>query len=73
MEVSVSDLLPPLLLLCYEEAFLMLTDDNIGAGWCPARVCTRLYLQMQSLWFLASSKPGLHSQATLPFGASLQM
>lgn len=32
-----------------------------------------LYLQTQSLWFLASSKPGLHSQATLPRGASLQM
>lgn len=31
------------------------------------------HIQMQSLWFLASSNPGRHSQATPPLGVSLQM
>lgn len=32
-----------------------------------------IYLHLQSFWFLASSKPGLHSQATPPLGVSRQM
>lgn len=32
-----------------------------------------LHIQIQSLWFLASSNPGRHSQATPPLGVSLQM
>lgn len=31
------------------------------------------HLRMQSLWFLANSNPGRHSQATPPLGLSLQM
>lgn len=31
------------------------------------------HVQMQPLWFLASSNPGRHSQATPPLGVSLQM
>lgn len=32
-----------------------------------------VHVQIQSLWFLASSNPGRHSQATPPLGVSLQM
>lgn len=31
------------------------------------------HVRMQSLWFLANSNPGRHSQATPPLGVSLQM
>lgn len=53
------------------DAGLQKTTSRVG--WFPAWLYASLYLQMQSLWFLASSNPGLHSQATLPLGASLQM
>lgn len=52
------------------------TKKVLHHGAVLVRVCSAHvvgHVQIQSLWFLASSNPGRHSQATPPLGVSLQM
>lgn len=51
--------------------------DQRSLGGIELRVCwgwsADKHVQVQPLWFLASSNPGRHSQATPTLGVSLQM